>query len=222
MNCTVKPFLASHSARNTGTFANAQISFSEMTEDELIRACQAEKKGAIDALLKRHRTLLKAMIHRRFPELSDISDIVQEAHIRIWKSIGKLRNSSAFKRWLSQIVTNLCFDELRRKSRCKEMLWLDEPDESQDGYKSERVIADTSDQPDTNLQRKELGQELKDALAKIPPEFRQSVLLREVDGLSYEEIAVITNSQLGTVKSRISRARTKVQEQMEAYIKDAA
>lgn len=222
MNCIGKPFLASHSARITGTFANSQMSFSEMTEEELIRACQAEREGAIDALLKRHRSLLKAMIHHRFPELSDISDILQEAHIRIWKSIGKLRNSAAFKRWLSQIVTNLCFDEMRRKSRCKEMFWLDQTDESEDGCKSERVIADTSNQPDTNLQRKELGQELKNALAKIPPEFRQSVLLREVDGLSYEEIAVITNAQLGTVKSRISRARTKVQQQMLAYIKDVA
>lgn len=68
----------------------------------------------------------------------------------------------------------------------------------------------------------ELVQALGDALEKIPQQFRQSVLLREVDGLSYEEIAVITNTELGTVKSRISRARVKIQAQLAPYLKESA
>ena len=100
---------------------------------------------------------------------------------------------------------------------------LDEPYESEDGTsKMERLVADTTTQPDTALQRKELVSALTKALDKIPQNFTEAVLLREVDGLSYEEIAVITNTELGTVKSRISRARTKIQSQMANYLKDAA
>jgi RNA polymerase sigma-70 factor, ECF subfamily len=119
-------------------------------------------------------------------------------------------------------VTNLCYDELRRKVRNQDLVSLDETYESDDGNKLERFIADTSNQPDTNMQRKELVSALESALERIPQEFRQSVLLREVDGLSYEEIAAITNVELGTVKSRISRARTKIQKQMTNYLKEAA
>jgi RNA polymerase sigma-70 factor, ECF subfamily len=88
-----------------------------MTNEELVLACQSERKGAIDALLKRHQSTLVGMVRRRFPEMHDISDILQEAHIRMWKSIGQLRTPAAFKGWLGQIVTNLCYDELRRKVR---------------------------------------------------------------------------------------------------------
>ena len=122
-----------------------------------------------------------------------------------------------------QIVTNLYYDELRRKVRNQDVISLDEPVESEDGTKNaERAIADTTTQPDKAFQRMELVQALGEALEKIPQQFRQSVLLREVDGLSYEEIAVITNTELGTVKSRISRARVKIQAQLAPYLKESA
>jgi len=222
MNGNVKPLFANNSAKSHLRLVGPEKKFSEMTDEELIAACQSGRKGAIDVLLKRHQTTLTAMVRKRFPELRDISDIVQEAQIRMWKSIGQLRSAGAFKGWLSQIVTNLCYDELRRKVRNQDLVSLDETYESEDGNKLERYIADTSNQPDTNMQRKELVAALEGALERIPQEFRQSVLLREVDGLSYEEIAAITNVELGTVKSRISRARTKIQKQMVNYLKEAA
>lgn len=194
----------------------------ELTDNELIRACQQRRSGAIDLLLKRYHPLLSAMVRRRFPELSDISDVVQEAEIRVWRSIEKLRCGAAFKGWLNQIVTNLCYDELRRKVRDRDTLSLDETFESEDGTKLERYIADTSTQPDTDLHEKELSQALAEALGKIPHSFTEPILLREVEGLSYEEIAVVTNTELGTVKSRISRARTKIQHHMAKFLEDAA
>lgn len=223
MNGNVRPLFSKTSTKNHLSLVGPEKKFTDMTDEELILACQADRRGAIDALLKRHQTTLVSMVRRRFPEMTDFSDIVQEAHIRMWKSIGQLRTPAAFKGWLGQIVTNLCYDELRRKVRNQDVISLDEPYESEDGTnKMERLIADTTTQPDTALQRKELVSALTKALDKIPQNFTEAVLLREVDGLSYEEIAVITNTELGTVKSRISRARTKIQTQMASYLKDAA
>jgi len=195
----------------------------DMTDEELILACQSNRPGAIDQLLKRHRNTIIAMIRKRAPEWTDTQDIMQEAYIRMWKSIGQLRSPAAFKAWLGQIVTNLYYDELRRKVRNQDVVSLDEPVESEDGTKKvERAIADTTTQSDKTFQRMELVQALGEALEKIPQQFRQSVLLREVDGLSYEEIAVITGTELGTVKSRISRARVKIQAQLAPYLKESA
>ncbi len=201
----------------------AAKSFSDMTDEELILSCQSHRPGAIDYLLKRHKNTIVAMIRKRAPEWADTQDIIQEAYIRMWKSIDQLRSPAAFKAWLGQIVTNLYYDELRRRVRNQDVVSLDEPVESEDGTKKvERAIADTTTQPDKTFQRMELVKALGDALEKIPQQFRQSVLLREVDGLSYEEIAAITNTELGTVKSRISRARVKIQAQLAPYLKESA
>lgn len=218
MTSNVRPLFATSSATCGSTFAEIDKQFADMTDEELVRACQADRLGAMDTLLKRHKSTLTAMVRRRFPELRDLSDVVQEAQIRMWRSIKQLRSPGAFKGWLGQVVTNLCYDELRRKVRNQDIVSLDEQYESDDGSKLERLVADTSSQPDTNMQRKELVSALEHALSRIPTEFRQSVLLREVDGLSYEEIAIITNTELGTVKSRISRARTKIHTQMQSYL----
>lgn len=221
MNGNIKAFPAK--TQRHLSVVGPEKSFAEMTDEELILACQAQRKGAIDALLKKHKSTVIGMVRNRFPEMTDYSDIIQEAYIRMWKSIGQLRSPAAFKGWLGQIVTNLCYDELRRKVKNQDVISLDEPVESEDGTKKvERLIADTKRSPEMDLQRKELVKALGEALDKIPQDFRQPILLREIDGLSYEEIAVITNAELGTVKSRISRARNKIQKQMAEFMKDAA
>lgn len=221
MNGIVKPLFGAAAERKL-TLSTSEKKFTDMTDQELIACCQASRQGAIDVLLKRHKSTLNAMVRKRFPELQDISDVVQEAQIRVWKSIGQLRNSDSFKGWLGQMVTNLCYDELRKKIRNNDVVSLDETYESDDGNKLEKFVVDSGNQPDKDFQQKELFIALEGALKKIPVAFRESVLLREVDGLSYEEIAVITNSELGTVKSRISRARTKIQKQMVNYLSEAA
>jgi len=225
MNGNVKPLFNKSSNKAHLAVVPAEKKLSDLTDEELILACQENRKGAIDLLLKRYQSTLTAMVRKRFPELSDISDVLQEAQIRMWRSIGQLRSPAAFKSWLGQIVTNLCYDELRRKVKNQDVISLDASYESEDGDKMdkmERLVADTRHQPDKDLQRKELIQALESALESIPQEFRQPVLLREVDGLSYDEIAAVMNTELGTVKSRISRARTKIQKRMEGYLKEAA
>lgn len=223
MVANLKYLPGSKKSSNHLSLVASEKNLKDMTDAELIISSQNHKPGAIDELLRRHKSTIVAMIRKRAPEWTDTQDIVQEAYIRMWKSIGQLRSPAAFKAWLGQIVTNLYYDELRRKVRNQDVVSLDEPVESDDGTKNtERAIADTTTQPDKAFQRQELVQALGAALEKIPEQFRQSVLLREVDGLSYEEIAVITNTELGTVKSRISRARVKIQAQLAPYLKESA
>jgi RNA polymerase sigma-70 factor (ECF subfamily) len=143
-------------------------------------------------------------------------------YIRMWRSIATLRNTCAFKSWLHQLVTNLFYDELRKRPKSTiisidEALRSDGSDES-----NTRDIADMSATPDELSQRRELSDAINNAIEKLPDQFKTVIVLRELEGLSYDEIALITKSEIGTVKSRIARARAKVQDMMQGFIKIAS
>jgi len=197
--------------------------YKDLSDGDLVLACQRGDNGAFQHLLERHRHLMSAIIYRLAPDFTDTSDIIQEVSIRIWRSIRQLRHPSAFKSWLNQIITRLYYDELRKRPRLIQMVSLDAPTTHLDSYiTGTRDIVDGSQQPEEKALTTELSGLLSDALSGIPVNFRTAVILRDVDGLSYEEIAVITQTELGTVKSRIARARRKVQHVLAPYMKSAA
>jgi RNA polymerase sigma-70 factor (ECF subfamily) len=197
--------------------------YTEMSDTELIIAAQQKDEVALRHLLKRNERVLVGMIYRLAPDWKDTSDLMQEAMIRIWRSIDQLRNPCSFKTWLNQIVTNLFYDELRKRPRQFQLVSMDEPISNENGSDTgTRDIADTAPQPESRLLTNELSEALEDAMAGIPEPFRVAAVLRDVEGLSYEEIAQITDTRLGTVKSRIARARLKIQEQMTPYLNDCA
>ena len=136
-------------------------------------------------------------------------DMTQEAMVRVWRSIGTLKNPAAFKGWLRQVITNHFYDQLRKKPRFN-VVSLDAP-LGDDEDSASRDIPDERGQPDEMLERKEIVESVQRAIALLPDNFRNVLVLRELHGLPYEDIAQITNSELGTVKSRIARARIKVQ-----------
>jgi RNA polymerase sigma-70 factor (ECF subfamily) len=194
-----------------------------MSDNQLVKACQMHDQSALRELLLRHERTIRAILARLAPDWQDTSDLVQEARIRIWRSVGNLRNPNSFKTWLRQIVTNLFYDELRKRPRQIQLLSLDEPVQSEDGSEGKRRdIVDTRQQPDDRLLANELAQVLEDAMAKVPSQFRTAAYLRDVIGLSYEQIAETTGSELGTVKSRISRARLRIQREVEPYLRECA
>ena len=193
--------------------------YAEMTDTELVVACQRQDSVALRHLLKRYERTILMMIHRRAPEWVDPSDLVQEVFITIWRSIGQLRNPASFKPWVNQIVTNLFYDELRRRPRDIQIISMDEPISTDSGSEvPTRDIADSSPQPEDTALSNELIDQLAKALTGISKPFRQAAVLRDVEGLSYEEIAKVTNTELGTVKSRIARARVKIQERLNPYL----
>ncbi len=194
--------------------------YSQKSDRDLVLACQKRDPAAFEELVKRHQRTVYALLYQLAPDWSDTSDLAQEVFIRVWRSINNLRNPSSFRGWLTQIVTNLFYDELRRRPRRLPTVSMDEgldPD-AEDGENATRDIPDTSSIPDEKILNQELSQVIREAMVKLPEQFRTAIVLREVEGLSYEEIAILTKTEMGTVKSRIARARTKLQELLQPYL----
>jgi RNA polymerase sigma-70 factor (ECF subfamily) len=197
-------------------------SYGGKTDAELIVLCQKKDSRAFEELIKRHQRTVYALLYRLAPDWNDTADLAQEVFIRMWRSIGNLRNPSAFRSWLSQIVTNLFYDELRKRPRQLPTISMDEPLDNEEGNDATtRDIRDRAAGPDELCQRNELTEIVRQAMTRLPEQFRTAIILREFEGLSYEEIALITHTEIGTVKSRIARARAKIQEMVSPYLKAA-
>jgi RNA polymerase sigma-70 factor (ECF subfamily) len=192
------------------------------TDAELVLLCQEKDPSAFELLVKRHQRAVYNLLYQLAPDWNNTADLTQEVFIRAWRSIHNLRNPRAFKSWLNQIATNLFYDELRKRPKQFNTISMDEPMDSEDGDSPTRDIADTSALPDECVQRQELAQAIREAMAQLPEQFRVAIILRELQGLSYEEIALLTHSEMGTVKSRIARGRTKIQEMLKPYLSNAA
>jgi len=193
--------------------------YSQKSDRDLVLACQRREPAAFEELVKRHQRTVYALLYQLAPEWTDTADLAQEVFIRIWRSINNLRNPSSFRSWLTQIVTNLFYDELRRRPRRLPTISMDESYESEDSDEgATRDIPDESAKPDDMVLSKEVSEVIRDSMSRLPEQFRTAIVLREVEGLSYEEIAILTKTEMGTVKSRIARARSKLQELLKPYL----
>jgi RNA polymerase sigma-70 factor (ECF subfamily) len=203
--------------------AAPNVDYAAMSDVDLVIACQSKNQAAMTVLLKRYEKPIMVMIRRVGPDLKDPQDILQEVYIRIWRSIDNLRNPYSFRKWVNQIITRLYYDELRKKVNQYQLVSMDEPIPGDtEGESTTRDIVDSSLQPDARLLNTELAEKLEQAMAGISEPFRTAVALRDIDGLAYEEIASLTQTELGTVKSRIARARMKMQKNLAPYLNEAA
>ena len=148
-----------------------------------------------------------------------IADLTQEALFRMSKNIKKLKNPQNFKAWLGQIISNLFYDELRKKQRSINAIsidsfWLEEGQEISPSLN----ICDNKFKPEKKTLENELCDVIKDSICNLPEHFRIVIILRDLQGLSYDDIAKITQTNVGTVKSRIARARNKLQEILKPYL----
>lgn len=185
---------------------------------ELVLLCQRNKdQAAFEVLVRRYQRTVYALLYKLAPDWTDLPDLAQEAFIRIWRGIEKLQNPNAFKPWLSQIVTNLFYDELRKRPRRTPVLSLDQPINDEEDSAS-RDIPDPTAGPDEMVHRKDIREMVEEAISTLPKQFRTAIILREMQDLPYDEIARITNTDLGTVKSRIARARAKIQSKLRPLI----
>lgn len=137
----------------------------------------------------------------------DAADMAQEAFIKAYNSLSGYRGDSKFSVWLYRIVSNVCLDFLRAKKR-RQTVSLSVTDG--DGEESELDVADDSQSPETLFERSMTRDAVRRGLASLTPEYRQILILRELQGMSYDEIASVLGLESGTVKSRIFRARKKL------------
>lgn len=187
---------------------------------ELIEKCQQDDFIALEELIRRNERVVYSTLYHLDPNRTDIADLAQEVLFRMARGVKKLRNPKTFKFWLNQIITNLFYDELRRKTRRLSTISMDTPYfESGDEEMSQtRDIVDTGKVPEEKTLGGELDKVIKSAIENLPEQFRIVIVLRELQGLSYEEIAEVTDTNIGTVKSRLARARAKLQEHIRPYL----
>lgn len=175
----------------------------EYNEQKLIERASGGDPAAFNTLMAAHEKRMYAVALRMFANREDAQDCLQEAMLRIYRSIGNFKGQSSFATWVYRITMNSCLDELRRKKN-KQSTSLD--DLLDQGW----APADEGATPEKHAMRSELRRELKRAIHELPEDMRSAVILRDVQGFSYEEIAQVLNVNVGTVKSRISRAREKL------------
>jgi RNA polymerase sigma-70 factor (ECF subfamily) len=188
-----------------------------MDEEALIQDAQTGDLGAFNRLVLAYQDLVYHTAYRVMGEAHSAQDATQEAFISAFKNIRRFRGGS-FKSWLLRIVTNACYDELRRRKRRPSTALDDlEPvlgDEEADSFGS---LATQQENPESAAERRELARAIEDCLNRLPDEFRVVAVLTDIHGYAYQEVAEIIGSPLGTVKSRLARARTRLQECLQAY-----
>lgn len=176
-------------------------------EAAVIQAVLDGDVNAYEALVKEYEKNVYNLALRMTGNSEDAADMAQEAFIKAYNSLTAFRGDSKFSVWLYRIVSNVCLDFLRSRSR-KQTVSLST--ENDDGEEVELDIADETHSPEQLLDRSLTRDAVRRGLAALPPDHREILLLREIQGLSYEEIADVLGLEAGTVKSRIFRARKKL------------
>jgi len=176
-------------------------------ESELIKAAQKGKLPAFNQLVLQYQGLAYNVAYRVVGDEEMAADATQDSFIKAYKAISQFRGGS-FKAWLLRIVTNSCYDLLRKKQRRPtEPLddLLVDPDHSS-------LMTDESESPEDRALRGELGHAIQACIATLPHDQRAVLVLSDIQGMSYQEVASVTGVSVGTVKSRLSRARAKLRD----------
>lgn len=198
-----------------------KTNYSKLADNQIVEFCQIGDKIAFQELVKRYQKNVFALLYQLAPEWRDLNDLSQEVFIRVYKGIHNLRNPKIFKSWLNQIVLNLFYDELRKRPRRIKTISMDQTFEDDSGENEYiKEIKDSKMKPDEELSQNETSEAIRIAMAQLPEQFRTAIVLRELQGLQYEEIAEMLGCALGTVKSRIWRARERLQVILEPLLSE--
>jgi RNA polymerase sigma-70 factor (ECF subfamily) len=176
----------------------------EPTDHQLVLRVQKGDKRAFDLLVLKYQYKLQAIVSRFVRDTDEVADVTQEAFIKAYRALPKFRGDSQFYTWLYRIAINTAKNYLVSKSRRPSSTDIDLADAEQFAD-NEKLIDDTS--PEDFIMTQELAQVIKDSLSQLPEDLRTALTLREFEGMSYEEIADVMGCPVGTVRSRIFRAR---------------
>ena len=172
-----------------------------MNERELIARLQKRDEAAFEELIRQYEKKVYTLCFRMCSNSEDAEEAAQDAFLALWRGIDRFRQESSLSTWIYRLATNACIDTLRRRKKQSGSISLDDEELFVDAV-------DTSPQPQETVEHREARKLLQEGLSALPEEYRKVLILREIEGLSYTEIAECASLELGTVKSRISRGRS--------------
>jgi RNA polymerase sigma-70 factor (ECF subfamily) len=203
--------LATYQTKPTGNLsvvAVNPISGNREIDHELVLLAQRGDKRAFGMLVDKYQRKLARLLSRMVRDQSEIEDIVQETFIKAYRALPNFRGDSAFYTWLYRIGINTAKNylvSLGRRPTVSTGVEIEDAENFEDGDELR-----TMETPESSMMTKQIAQTVNDTIASLPEELRTAITLREIEGLSYEEIAVIMNCPIGTVRSRIFRARDTI------------
>ena len=176
------------------------------SDNELIASSLQGDRSAFGALVLRYRRLVIGVAYRVSGDAVLAEDIAQEAFVRVWNKLPAFRPEGNFKGWICRIAANLTIDALRRRKPTVDI--------------TETSLPALADGPEASLLKEERAAAVRKAIMSLPLHSRTALVLREYEGLSYKEIADVLDIPLGTVKSRLSDARLRLQSQLTQYMEE--
>lgn len=181
-------------------------------DQQLVERAQQGDKQAFGLLVTKYQRKLGRLLSRFIRDQAEIEDVTQEAFIKAYRALPSFRGESAFYTWLYRIGINTAKNYLvalgRRAPTSTEII-----SEDAEGYDEGELLRDNNT-PETELMTKQIAMTINEAMDSLPEELRNAITLREIDGMSYEDIANIMNCPIGTVRSRIFRARETIAERL--------
>ncbi|MGS2723214.1 RNA polymerase sigma factor RpoE [Porticoccus sp. GXU_MW_L64] len=194
------------------------VESAQMTDKQLVSRVQKGDKRAFDLLVLKYQHKVGAIVSRYINDFEEVNDVSQEAFIKAYRALKNFRGDSQFYTWLYRIAVNTAKNHLVARSRRPPASDVDVGDaEYYSGSDSLKDIAS----PEQQLFRDELKVVVDEAIANLPEELRSAVTLREFEGLSYEDIANVMDCPVGTVRSRIFRAREAIDQKVKALMSGA-
>lgn len=186
----------------------------------LVLRCQEDDCEAFDEIVARYKDGIYNYIWRMISNRDDAEDLAQEVFVRAYSSIKRFKSESNLRTWLYKIASNLCIDKYRR-SGLEKRIFTSMETESDDGEgQVTREIPDDAYDPQLLYQTEEIKQQVHIAISKLPEKLRAAVLLYDLEGMSYEEISEALGCPMGTVKSRLFKARIQLRTLLTPYLTD--
>lgn len=182
-------------------------------ERELVERAKKGDVEAFEQLIEGCEKKVFNIAFRMIANYDDAKEIAQEVFLKAFKSISKFKGDSLFSTWIYKITTNVCLDEIRKRKN-KKIVSLDEEIEM-DGNEVKRQIKDEGPGPENEAENNEVKKAVIDSINALPDDYKTVIVLRDIQGFSYGEIARFINCPEGTVKSRINRARQSLKNILE-------
>lgn len=172
-------------------------------ENEVVRAVLSGQTDEFEKLVAAYEKPIYHIALKMTGNEEDAFDLSQDTFLKAYRSLGSFRGESGFGTWICRLAANLCIDFLRKQKRRGKIVSLDDTDD----YGRPTELPDLRFEPQSAMEKRELSMQIREGLGKLPPDQKFVLILRDIEGLSYQEIADTLKMELGTVKSRISRAR---------------